>query len=146
MKLKLIRDTFTDKSTTGPLMVDDVSECYILEDVVRPVGEKVFGKTAIPEGTYKVVLDYSPKYGRIMPHILDVPNFLGIRIHAGNQAEDTEGCLIVGRMRRPNWVGESKLAYAALFQKLQQAVSIGEEITIEVTHETIPSASANRQG
>ena len=132
MKLKLIRDTFTDKSTTGRLFVDDEFECYVLEDVVRE-GEKVYGKTAIPYGTYDLTIDYSPKFDRPMMHIEGVPGFQGIRIHSGNVADDTEGCLIVGRMRRQNWVGESKLAYAPLFKKVQDAVNSHEKITIEVT-------------
>lgn len=135
MKLTLLRDTFTSKSTTGRLFVDDVFECYVLEDVIRPVGEKVFGKTAIPFGTYKLTIDYSPKYARPMLHVLDVPHFQGIRIHSGNVADDTEGCLLVGRTRRQNWVGESKLALAPLFQKVKVAMDTGDEITIEVTHE-----------
>lgn len=132
MKIKLIRDTFTDKSTTGQLFVDDVFECYVLEDVVRD-GEKVYGKTAIPYGLYELTIDYSPKYDRPMMHVLDVPGFQGIRIHSGNDADDTEGCLIVGRMRRQNWVGESKLAYAPLFQKVREVVNAKEKIIIEVT-------------
>jgi hypothetical protein len=132
MKLKLLRDTFTEKSTTGQLFIDDVFECYILEDVVRE-DAKVYGRTAIPYGTYELTIDYSPKYDRPMMHVLGVPGFKGIRIHSGNNADDTEGCLITGRMRRPNWVGESRLAYAPLFQKVRAAVNAHEPITIEVT-------------
>ena len=138
MKLTLIRDTFTDKSTTGKLFVDDVFECYVLEDVVR-TGAKVYGKTAIPEGQYELTIDYSPKYDRPMMHILNVPNFEGIRIHSGNVAEDSEGCLLTGRIRRQNFVGESKLALASLFQKVKTAVNNHEKITIEVTHEKMDS-------
>lgn len=134
MKLKLIRDTFTDKSTTGMLFVDDVFECYILEDRVRS-GPKVYGKTAIPEGTYDLTIDDSPKYKRLMMHILDVPDFTGIRIHSGNDADDSEGCLITGRTRpRPNWVGASKLALLPLFQKVKAAGDRREPVTIEITH------------
>jgi hypothetical protein len=131
MKLELVRDTFTNKSTTGKLFIDDIFECFVLEDVIRD--EKVYGKTAIPEGEYELTIDYSPKYDRPMMHILSVPNFEGIRIHAGNVAEDTEGCLLVGRIRRANWVGESKLALAPLFQKVKEAVNNHEKITIEIT-------------
>lgn len=133
MKLTLVRDTFTDKSTTGKLFVDDVFECYVLEDVVR-TGPKIYGKTAIPEGVYKVTIDYSPKYDRPMIHILSVPGYDGIRMHSGNVAEDTEGCLLTGRIRRSNWVGESKLALVPVFQKINAAISAHEKIIIEVTH------------
>lgn len=134
MKLKLVRDTFTKKSTTGKLFVDDTFECYVLEDVVR-TGPKVYGETAIPEGIYEITIDYSPKYDRPMMHILSVPGFEGIRIHSGNVAADTEGCLLVGRMRRSNWVGESKLAMASLFPKVKNVVNAHGKITIEVIHE-----------
>lgn len=133
MKLTLVRDTFTDKSTTGKLFIDDVFECYVLEDVVRD-GPKVYGKTAIPEGTYELTIDYSPKYDRPMMHILSVPNFEGIRIHSGNVADDSLGCILTGRIRRQNWVGESKLALAPLFRKVQAEVNNHDKVTIEVTH------------
>ena len=133
MKLRLIRDTFTDKSTTGKLFVDDVFECYIMEDMVRS-GPKVYGQTAIPEGLYDLTIDDSPKYKRPMMHVINVPGFAGIRIHSGNTADDSEGCLITGRTRRPNWVGESKLALLPLFQKVKAAVDRREPVTIEITH------------
>src|SRR5690348_2405952 len=94
MKLKLIREEFTDESTIGRLYVDDVFECYILEDVVRD--EKIQNETAIPYGTYEVEITYSPKFGRYLPMLLNVPNYTGIRIHPGNTAKDTDGCLLTG--------------------------------------------------
>jgi len=69
-----------------------------------------------------------------MMHVINVPGFAGIRIHSGNTADDSEGCLITGRTRRPNWVGESKLALLPLFQKVKAAVDRREPVTIEITH------------
>lgn len=117
MNLLLIRDTFTDKSTTGRLYIEDTFECYTLEDVVRE--DKIYGKTAIPEGRYEVVLDMSVRFKKELPRLLNVPNFEGIRIHAGNKAEDTEGCILVGITRKEDWIGSSKIAMDSLISKLK---------------------------
>jgi len=131
MKLKLIRQPSSEKSTQGVLYLDDVWECFTLEDVVRPV--KIPKETAIPEGSYKVVLDYSNRYKRIMPHILNVPNFEGIRIHAGNTMEDTEGCILVGRGSERDKITQSRLAFNQLFEKLSKAQALAEGIDITIT-------------
>jgi Family of unknown function (DUF5675) len=130
MKLVLIREIFTHESTIGVLSVDGKFECYTLEDRVRPV--KVAKKTAIPMGTYKVIVDYSNRFRRDMPHVLDVPNFKGIRIHSGNTAADTEGCILVGQIKGKNYIGGSRLAYKPLFKKINDAFQQKEEITIEI--------------
>ena len=116
MKLELKRRWETDKSTIGELFIDGVFECYTLEDVVRPV--KIPKQTAIPTGNYRVVVDFSQKFQKLMPHVLDVPNFQGIRIHPGNTDVDTEGCILVGRIHGHDFIGESRLAFAALYPKL----------------------------
>ena len=134
MKLSVIRDTFTDQTTIGKLYVNDQYECNTLEDIVRK-GAKVFGKTAIPEGTYDLVIDYSNHFQREMPHILNVPGFEGIRIHSGNNADDTEGCILLGLTRKTDWVGQSRTAFEAFFDKLEDAYKRKEHITIEVTQE-----------
>lgn len=131
MKLTLKRHTFTNKSTIGSLFVDGVFECYVLEDVTRLPNVKVQNETAIPYGTYPVTITFSNRFKKLMPQILDVPMFAGIRIHSGNKAEDTEGCLIVGTSKSVDWVSGSKLAFKPLFDKLQKADK-KEKITIEV--------------
>lgn len=136
MNLSLIRDTFTETSTTGKLFIENEFECYVLEDQDRKLeagGSKIYGRTAIPRGRYKIELDWSPKYGRDMPHILDVPQFEGIRIHTGNRSEDSEGCLIPGQERIENYVRNSKLAFDALLQKLNLAWANNEEVWLTIT-------------
>lgn len=136
MEMKLNRDILTPISSMGVLTIDGEHECFTLEDEDRKLeagGEKLFAKTAIPRGRYKVELDWSPKYSRDMPHVQDVPGFTGIRIHAGNRAEDTEGCILVGQSRNENWLRDSKIAFDALLQKLNTAWAAGEEVWLEIT-------------
>lgn len=96
MKLFLKRIFKGKNYTIGRLFLDGKYFCDTLEDTVRDDGLKVYGKTAIPAGTYKVELTESPRFRCLMPLICDVPNFSGVRIHAGNTAEDTDGCVLVG--------------------------------------------------
>jgi hypothetical protein len=132
MELKVIRDTFTEHSTIGKMYVDESYYCFTLEDMVRESGVKVPGLTAIPEGRYKVIIDQSARFKRAMPHILDVPGFEGIRIHAGNRSKDTEGCILVGFSKSENSIGASKLAFNQFFDKLYMALRKEEcWITIE---------------
>lgn len=134
MRLLLQRHPSTEVATVGDLFVDGRRECYVIEDPVRPAGEKVYGKTAIPAGEYGIVITVSPRFGVPMPLLLDVPGFQGVRIHPGNTAADTEGCLLPGTTLAPNenelW--HSRTAYNALFKKIQMALDAGERVTIEI--------------
>jgi hypothetical protein len=130
MKLQLRRTVFTEKSTIGELYVDGRFECYTLEDRVRPV--KIPKQTAIPMGVYRVEVNQSGHFKRLMPQVMDVPNFTWIRIHPGNTAEDTEGCILVGQVRGENRISKSRAAYEALFKKIKAAWDRKEPISIEV--------------
>jgi len=134
MRLKLNRIQFTEKSTIGELWVDDDPDrfCFTLEDRVRPAGVKVAGSTAIPAGEYEVIINWSKRFQRPMPLLLDVPNFEGIRIHSGNTEADTEGCILVGFNRAPDFVGNSKMAFDVLFARISEAISRKEEIKIGI--------------
>jgi len=121
MKITVKRHIFTEISTIGDLCIDGVFFCYTLEDKVRKDNIKVEGKTAIPSGTYKVIIDHSNRFNRDMPHILDVPGFLGVRLHAGNTSENTEGCLLVGSSRSKDFIGNSRTTFAKLFEKMQSS-------------------------
>lgn len=138
MKLKLIRNPTNDTCTIGTLFVEAAFECFTLEDVVRehPGVQldlwKVPGKTAIPRGTYDVIIDMSARFKRELPRLLNVPGFSGVRIHPGNTAADTEGCILLGLSQAPNWIGQSRLAFDRLFTKLERAYERKELITIEV--------------
>ena len=132
MKLRLERTWCGPKCTIGQLLVDGASECFTLEDVVRADGVKVYGETAIPAGSYPVTITPSARFKRDLPLIENVPNFEGIRIHPGNTAEDTHGCVLVGRTKGPDFVGESKAAFAALYAKIAAALDAGDAVTLEV--------------
>ena len=92
-----VRRTFKGPEyTIGKLYIDGHYLCDTLEDTVRPAGTKIAGKTAIPAGTYRVKKTMSPRFKKILPEILNVPGFTGVRIHAGNLPKDTDGCLLLG--------------------------------------------------
>ena len=130
MKLKLVRDTFTHKSTEGKLYIEDEFECFTLEDVVRE-GPKVAHYTAIPYGTYEIAITFSNRFKRPLPLLMSVPDFTGIRIHPGNSDVDTDGCILVGKEKQTNFVGRSREAFSLLFTKIQSALAYGK-VTIEI--------------
>jgi len=133
MKLTLERLQLGADFTIGKLSINGEFECWTLEDVVRDSAPKVFGKTAIPYGVYEVDITYSPRFDRFMPLLLAVPGFSGVRIHTGNYATDTEGCILVGLDRRPGMIGRSRDAFNLLLPKLQAAKDNNDLITIEIT-------------
>lgn len=118
MKILLKRQIRTADFTLGELFIDGVSFCQTVEDMERMEGEKVFGKTAIPKGTYKVIVNRSEHFGKDMPLLLNVPMFEGVRIHSGNSASDSLGCIIVGMIRTLNGVGMSRVAFSKLMDKI----------------------------
>lgn len=135
MKLNLIRKIFTEKSTIGTLQIDGGVSMFTLEDMGRKLesgGVKIPKLTAIPRGTYKVTIDFSNRFQRDMLHILDVPQFEGIRIHSGNTDVDTEGCILVGGNKGTDVITSSRTTLNQLFLLVKDALT-REEITIEVT-------------
>ena len=134
-KIKIIRDTFSDESTIGKLYIDGEYFCETLEDKDRFLeagGVKIYGKTCIPRGVYKLVITMSSRFKKELPLLLNVPQFEGIRIHAGNTAADTDGCILLGRARRNNFVENSRDAVNEFIEKLREALNNGEKCEIEV--------------
>lgn len=132
MLLKLVRAEKNSRATIGKLYVNGQWECFTLEDTVRPAGEKIYGETAIPVGKYRVTVNYSNRFKRLLPLLHNVPQFEGVRIHPGNHPEDTEGCILVGRSKGSNVVHESQLAFKSLFPKIQAALANGENVWLEI--------------
>jgi len=131
MEIELHREKSQADFTHSQLLIDGKPECFVVEDVVRE-GEKVWGKTAIPAGRYRVIITQSPRFRRPLPLLLDVPGFEGIRIHAGNTARDTEGCLLPGIAKTKKGVANSRLAFSRLFAKIKAALDKGEEVWITI--------------
>lgn len=148
MNLRLVREPSQDGATLGVLFVNGAFECFVLEDPVReipgkPVSEwKVYGATAIPSGRYQVVITHSARFKRRLPWLMNVPGFEGIRIHAGNRSKDTEGCLLPGRTRGPAFVGESRLAFNALYAQIDAAVERGESVWISIENPAVVERAA----
>lgn len=111
MKVEVKRTFKGTEYTIGKLYIDGHYLCDTLEDTVRN-GVKIAGKTAIPAGTYKVKKTMSPRFKKILPEILNVPGFTGVRIHAGNTAADTDGCLLLGLNKKKGQVLESQTTMA----------------------------------
>lgn len=142
MELLLDRDLRTTKSTGGKLYIDGVFECFTLEDVDRglkqdmPVAEvadrKIKHETCIPEGRYQVIINQSVRFKRLLPLLLNVPGYTGIRIHSGNTEANTSGCILPGRARYTNEVRSSRTAFDALFLKMQAAIARDEKIFITI--------------
>lgn len=137
MKLELLRVVLTPRCTVSVLRVDGVHQCFVVEDTARAPGVKVPGETAIPEGTYRVEITHSPRFGVEMPLVMNVPGFSGIRIHAGNSAADSEGCLLPGKHVLFSGSGEyqvteSRAAYVELFTVLDGARRRGEPVEIVI--------------
>lgn len=124
MQLHLVRERSIDGATLGALFVGGAWFCWTLEDQVREVPGvtvqdwKIPARTAIPVGDYALTVTPSQRFGRPLPLLVDVPGFQGIRIHRGNTAEDTEGCIIVGFRRGPASVLDSRACELALTTRL----------------------------
>lgn len=140
MRLTLKRIANKDNYCIGKLYINGKYFCDTLEDHDRGLDDsmtledilklKKYGETAIPTGIYTVLLTYSPKYKKVMPLINNVKGYSGIRIHSGNTAKDTLGCLLVGKNTKVGMVTDSRNTYNALFKRLQQKGS--NKITIEI--------------
>jgi hypothetical protein len=135
VKLVLDRTYYTNSSTVGDLFIDGVWECACLEDALAVNEVKVPGQTCIPDGTYEVLITWSPRFKRRLPLLVEVPGFDGIRIHPGNTPDDTNGCLLVGEdlvWQPQTALVRSRAAFERLFAKLDKADLNGESISIEV--------------
>jgi hypothetical protein len=141
MRLKLERRYFKDNYTIGNLYIDDQFFCNTLEDKNRDLNKngrfdngemKVYGETCIPFGKYKVTINMSPKFGRELPRLIDVPSFEGVLIHRGNTAEDSAGCILVGENKVTGKVLNSTPYEERLVKVIKEAITHGEEVTIEI--------------
>ena len=116
--------------------------CNALEDTDRGLLQsmqiaeiqkrKIKGKTAIPRGYYDVKVTWSEKYQRNMPLVMDVPGFSGIRLHSGNAAKDTEGCILFGKNDKVGWISDSRYWTDKIYRLIDAALKKGEKVTLIV--------------
>lgn len=141
VELKVSRFKYSPKSTIGMLYVDNILFGYTLEDPVRRLEDKnkdgdfddagegkIYGQTAIPAGTYEVKLTMSNRFKRILPELINVPGYKGVRIHNGNTPDHTEGCILVGATYKDDFVASSRDTLKSLMDYLKDA----DKITIRI--------------
>ena len=138
MILSLHRQSSNEAATLGRLFVNEDFECVTLEDVVRDIADDGSGKvqdaTAIPAGAYKVIINMSPRLGKPMMRLLDVPHFDGILIHSGNDDTNTKGCILVGQVvDGPDHIHGGSLALPVLQAQVAKALAAGEDVSIVIT-------------
>lgn len=143
MELELKRIAKRDDYTIGNLSIDGTYFCDTLEDTDRGIDwgmssrdiayRKIKAKTAIPTGKYEVRLTLSPRFGRVLPLLMNVKGFEGVRIHPGNRAEDTEGCILVGLNKVKGQVIESRKTFDELYRILADEVRRGKKIYIKIS-------------
>lgn len=136
LDLRLHRDTFGKDFTLGRLFIAGVHFGYTCEDNDReletnPEG-KVNGQSAIPRGRYRITTSLSQRFGKELPILENVPGFAGIRVHGGNTAADTEGCLLLGRVRTLDGVANCADRVQALVKLINDAEADGNECWITV--------------
>lgn len=147
MLLTLERRRRHPDCTVGELWLGSRRLCWTLEDPVREQYDprtgtwlwdasfKRWGETAIPSGNYRVTLEDSPRFGPDTITINGVPDFAHIRIHAGNTANDTHGCPLVGLTDNGTWLGQSRDALAIVKRLVKEAIERGEEVFITVVNQ-----------
>lgn len=147
MKLTLKRIALKPTYTIGKLYIDDNYFCDTLEDTVRDLNkdgkfdngeEKIKGKTAIPYGTYEITTNivsqrfknrvWAKPYGGKIPRLINVQSFDGVLLHPGSSAEDTSGCLLVGKNTIVGRLADSQKTFHALMQKIKNQ----KNLTIEI--------------
>lgn len=142
MDLLLQRRFLGEEYTIGSLYVNGEYLCDAIEDQVRdfnedgdlldPGEEKVYGETAIPFGEYDIELSMSPKFKRLLPMLLNVKHFTGIRIHRGNTAKDSHGCILPGENKVKGKVINSTKYEVELVRLMTEATERGEDISIVI--------------
>lgn len=142
MEIKVNRIARKDGYTIGRLFINNEYFCDTLEDTDRGLSstmqvneilaKKRKGVTAIPTGKYDVVLTFSPRFKRVLPLLLSVKCYEGVRIHAGNSAEDTEGCLLVGENKAKGQVLNSRATFERLMAILLECEKRKEKVTITI--------------
>lgn len=124
--------------TPGELYVDGLRVGFTCEDEDRRLenqgskGAKVYGKTAVARGSYDLEVSFSSRFQRELPAVLGVESFSGIRIHGGNRAEDSLGCILLGQVRTATGIAKCASTVQRLISMIKACEDIGERVTLEV--------------
>lgn len=135
MELELVRNVFSPDYTLGEIFLDGSHFGYTCEDCDRHLengGEKVYGRTAIHRGKYRVIVSWSNRFKKPLPELLRVPKFSGVRIHGGNSASDSLGCILLGDERTADGVRNCSAINKHLAQMIEEAEMAGEECWITI--------------
>lgn len=144
LNIKITRKSFLANCTLGEMRVDNIFLGYVLEDTDRGLkqtdaisiiqAKKVHGKTAIPKGSYKVILSMSNRFKKIMPEVLNVPGFAGVRIHGGNTDADTLGCPLLGKKidRVAGRVSDCATVNADLIRMIEGAIKNKQQVLLTI--------------
>ena len=136
LDMKLVREQFKDTQTVGKLYLNGVYFCDTLEDKNRDLNKngifdgtekKVYSETCIPFGQYKVIINQSPRFKRLMPRLLNVPHFDGILIHNGVTEKNSAGCILVG-----SYDGQKLVRSKEIFNKLFEIMKYYNDIQISI--------------
>lgn len=136
LDMKLVRTEFKDTQTVGKLYLNGVYFCDTLEDKNRDLNKngifdgsekKVYSETCIPFGQYKVIINQSPRFKRLMPRLLNVPHFDGILIHNGVTEKNSAGCILVG-----SYDGQKLVRSKEIFNKLFEIMKYYNDIQISI--------------
>lgn len=129
-------DPAREKYTLGVMYRNGLRFCQTCEDEDRHLendpSAKVPKLTAIPRGRYKLTTSYSHHFGKVLPEVLGVPNFTGVRLHGGNHAEHSQGCILTGRVRIRDGIAQCPDTVAAIIELIDDAEERGEESFLEV--------------
>jgi len=144
MELLLKRKILTPESTISDLLIDGIFECHTLEDPSRGLTQlmsvedikffKEYGNTAIPLGRYKIIINYSNRFKKYLPLLVNVPGYEGIRIHTGNFPKDTHGCILPGLTYGENFINNSFKAFEALYAKIKANLDAGDNVNITIVN------------
>lgn len=142
MKIRLHRKWLKKGYSIGILYINGTRICETLEDTDRGLREsdsleviktrKIPGETAIPIGTYQITWTYSPRFKKMLPLLNGVPGYTGVRIHSGNRAKDTEGCILCGKNTEPGVVTNSRYWTDKVCNMIENATKRKEQVSITI--------------
>lgn len=145
MLIEVRRYILTKSFTVGHLYIDGQFFCHTLEDMDRELSDdlsedenlskKIYGVTAIPIGEYKLTIDYSNKYKKYLPHILNVKAFDGIRFHSLNYAKESLGCVGVGNYNGNGMIINSRKTMNAFQPIIQEAIDSKQDVKVRICYE-----------